>query len=309
MLRLAHFSDVHLYAPEARWTWRDWCSRRLPGWINLKLLRRGRLFRHAVDVFARLIDDIYARRPDFLIFSGDGTALGAEEEYALVAKMLLVGEPGALPGVAVPGNHDYYTRQAAASGLFEKYFAPWLEGERIDDATYPFARRVGPIWLIGLNSSTGNRWFWDATGRVGPDQLDRLRRLLALPHIAAAPRILVTHFPINLANGAPENRFHHLRDLQATLNVVVEGGICLWLHGHRHHPYYTPPSPQVPLASICVGSGTQADCWTYAEYALEGQHLSVERRCYQPATGRFETAETFALSLACENKSPRAIEL
>jgi 3',5'-cyclic AMP phosphodiesterase CpdA len=298
MIRLAHLSDIHVISPRVRWALRDWFNKRMTGWFNLRVLRRGELFRDSAEVLAALVDDVYARRPDFLVFSGDATTLGFDEEYALAASLLRVGAPDSIPALAVPGNHDYYTRLCPTSGRFERYFAPWLEGERVGDATYPFARRVGPVYLIAVNSATANRWFWDSTGNVGPAQLDRLGQLLAQPHIAACPRILVTHYPIYVRGGSPEKRFRRLHDLEATLQVARAGGVCLWLHGHRHHPYQVPRSLRVPLPSVCAGSGTMRDCWTYAEYTLDGEQLHVDRRRYQPQWKTFSTAETVALKLA-----------
>jgi 3',5'-cyclic AMP phosphodiesterase CpdA len=303
MLRLAHVSDIHLYHPQARWGLRDWFNKRLPGWLNLRLLRRGRLFRDSVAVLRALVADVYERQPDCLLFSGDATSLGFEEEFALAADLLRVGRPDGLPAFAVPGNHDYYTRRAAASGLFEKYFGPWMEGERVEDHQYPFARKVGPVTLIGVNSCTGNIWFWDSTGSISQPQLDRLRQLLARPHIAAGPRFLVTHYPIGIAGGGPEKRNRRLRDLTAALEVAAQGGVAVWLHGHRHHPYHTLPTALIPIPAVCAGSGTQHGIWTYAEYTFDGEHLRVQRRRYQPTTGRFEPAEAFDLPLAVGPRS------
>ena len=137
-----------------------------------------------------------------------------------------------LPGVAVPGNHDYCTQAAAASGAFERCFAPWQRGDRLDDNVYPFAQRVGEAWLISVNSAKANRWFWDASGRTGREQLDRLRRLLQ--QLTPGPRILVTHYPICLADGRRESVAHGLSDLKETVAVAAAGGVGLWLHGHRH---------------------------------------------------------------------------
>jgi 3',5'-cyclic AMP phosphodiesterase CpdA len=297
MLRLAHVSDVHLFCPEARWVPEDLLSRRVAGWINMTLMRRGRKFRNAAEVLKILVDDIYTRRPDCLIFSGDATSLGFEEEFALTARLLRVTAPDALPTLAVPGNHDYYTRFSAQQGLFERYFATCLEGERVEGATYPFARKVGPVYLIGVNSCTGNSWFWDATGRVGNPQLDRLRELLARPHIAACPRILVTHFPVGLASGKPEKPWHKLRDLRPVLEVAQEAGVSLWLHGHRHHAYHLPATPSAPIPSICSGSGTQRRLWTYNEYRLDGETWHVERRRFDPRGRRFVPVQRFAVEL------------
>jgi 3',5'-cyclic AMP phosphodiesterase CpdA len=241
--------------------------------------------------------DVYERRPDFLIFTGDATALGFEEEFALAAGLLRVGLPDAIPALAVPGNHDYYTRHSARLGLFEKHFEAWQEGERVGGHRYPFARRVGPLYLIAANSCTGNRWFWDAAGSVGTDQLGRLRELLQRPHIQACPRIFVTHYPICRPSGEPLGRHRHLRDLQATLQTVTAGGVSLWLHGHEHEPSYVPRSERTPIPSLGAGSGTQLHRWTYAIYTIEGNHMQVERRRYEAKAGRFEGGDRFEFSV------------
>src|SRR5262249_54374331 len=123
-VRLAHLSDVHVRVPGCmRWP-RHWFGKRLTGWVNLSLLGRGHSFRHAERVLAVLHDELRDRRFDRVVFSGDATALGFEEEVARAAALLGLGHPEPLPGLAVPGNHDYYTAHAARSGHFEQYFAP-----------------------------------------------------------------------------------------------------------------------------------------------------------------------------------------
>jgi len=287
MLRLAHVSDVHLFCPEARWRLGDWFSRRWAGWWNHRFWPRARLFEQAEEVLRALVADVHERRPDLLLFTGDATALGFAEEFAKAANLLRVGDPSAVPGLAVPGNHDYYTHRSTALGHFEKYFQPWLEGERIDGAMYPFARKIGPVYLIAVNSSKPSRWPWDATGRVGERQRDRLRQLLAQPRIAACPRFLVTHYPICLADRRPESRVHGLLDVNETVAVAQAGGVGLWLHGHRHHPYEVASSSLSAIPSICAGSGTQRDVWSYAEYAWDGERLRISRRRYGPQRRQF----------------------
>src|SRR5919204_5421868 len=135
-VRLVHFSDIHLAAPGAVWRPGDWFSKRLTGWMNLRWSGRGKRFRQAKKVLAALADDVRRQPPDSLVFAGDATALGFEEEFAEAAALLGLNEREPLPGLAVPGNHDYYTRGVAASGLFERYFAPWQTGRRIGDHRY-----------------------------------------------------------------------------------------------------------------------------------------------------------------------------
>jgi 3',5'-cyclic AMP phosphodiesterase CpdA len=230
-----------------------------------------------------------------VVFSGDATTLGFEAEFARAADLLGVTGPEALPGLAVPGNHDYYTRAAAAAGLFERYFAPWQAGERLDESLYPFAQRVGPLWLIGVNSATGNRWAWDAGGSVGPAQLLRLEALLE--RLAPGPRILVTHYPYLLPSGRVERRSHRLRDRARLIQVAERGQVCLWLHGHRHEAYHLSHPRYAPFPIICAGSATQTGRWSYGEYVIVDGKLRAVRRVFAPEGGHFRDAETFELQL------------
>lgn len=292
MIRLAHLSDVHISSPRLEWGWRDWINKRFTSWGNLRWLGRGESFARADEVLGRLIDHLPDRRVDHLIFSGDATALGFESELNRAAEILRVGH---MPGLAVPGNHDYLTRTAAESGQFEKYFAPWLQGVRVGNHPYPFAQRVGNVWLVGVNAARGNRIPWDATGRVGREQLVRLRQLLDL--LEPGPRFLVIHYPILLATGRSEERHHGLRDLKQVLAVAAAGGVCLWLHGHRHEPYFFEQAPDAPFPAICAGAATQHGIWSYNEYTIDGASFRALRRAFNPDVGRFEDAQEFELTL------------
>jgi len=292
VVRLVHLSDIHITAPTLEWGWRDWFNKRLTAWINFRWLGRRHRFRHAELVMAALAAELEERRPDHVIFSGDATALGFESELRRAADLLGVGRRA---GLAVPGNHDYCTRPAAASGLFERYFAPWQTGKRVDKAIYPFAQRVGPVWLVAVNSCTGNRWAWDAGGSVGAQQLDHLRRLLA--ELEPGPRILVTHYPVALASGKRERRTHGLRDVDDLVAVAAAGGVRLWLHGHRHGAYHHVAEAAAPFPVLCAGSTTQTGCWSYGEYMLEDGTLHVRRRVYDAQRQTFRDTEPFDLPI------------
>ena len=87
----------------------------MPGWFNLRCLGRGRRFARAEDVLVALRADLRGRGYDHLVFSGDATALGFESELAQAARILGLANPDRLPGLAVPGNHDYCTWTAEKS--------------------------------------------------------------------------------------------------------------------------------------------------------------------------------------------------
>jgi 3',5'-cyclic AMP phosphodiesterase CpdA len=295
MIRLAHLSDLHLTTSPLGWQWRDWFSKRTTGWLNLRWLGRAHRFRQADQVLAALVADLYRLHPARVIFSGDATTLGFESELVRAAQFLRLGQPDALPGLAVPGNHDYYLRSVARAGLFERYFAAWQSGERIDSSVYPFAQRVGPLWLVAVNSSTGNFWTWDASGQVDAAQLERLRRLL--DRLEGGPRILVTHYPVCLASGRRERRTHGLRNVAQVVDIAARGGIGLWLHGHRHDAYHLMEPSLAPFPIACAGSGTQCGRWSYGDYQVEDCQLRGTRRTFSEKSGRFETGEQFEVTI------------
>lgn len=294
-VRLAHFSDVHVTARRPGWTARDLLSKRVTGWLNLTVRGRGRRFADADEVVAALVAELRQVRPDRVIFSGDATAMGFDAELARAAELLGLADADPLPGLAVPGNHDYYVGRCIRAGSFERFFAPWLVGEREDGAVYPFAQRVGPAWLIGVNSCVPNRLPWDARGQTGSAQLDRLARLLR--RLDDGPRILVTHYPVCRACGNAEAPSHALRDLDDLVRVAAEGGVGLWLHGHRHDAYHHPTTPQAPFPVVCAGSATQRDLWSYKQYTLIGRRLTARRRVYDPEARAFRDAGSFELEL------------
>lgn len=294
-VRLAHFSDVHLSARPMGWKRRDLISKRVTGWFNMRVLGRAWRFRHAERVAEAMMRHLRAHRPDHLVFSGDATALAFEREFAVAAKRLGVGDPALPPALAVPGNHDAYVAWAVHAELFEKYFGSWQHGTRIDGSVYPFAQRVGPVWLVGVNSASANFWTWDASGRIGAEQRERLRRLLK--ELSPGPRILVTHYPLALANGKPEPFMHALRDGPETVKVAADGGVVLWLHGHKHGSYRLAPNDRWPFPVICAGSATQTKRWSFNEYVIAGRTLTGTRFAYHPAEDRFAAAETFEFKL------------
>jgi 3',5'-cyclic AMP phosphodiesterase CpdA len=294
-VRLAHFSDVHVTTDRLGWRLRDWMSKRVAGWINLSVLGRAKRFARANEVVAALMAELRQSPPDRVIFSGDATALGFEAECARAASLLGLAGADPLPGLAVPGNHDYYVARDVRAGHFERHFAPWLGGERVDGAAYPFAQRVGPLWLVAVNTSVPNRLPTDASGLTGAEQLARLERLL--DGLGPGPRILVTHYPVCLESGRSEKRSHGLRDLTRLVDVASRGGVGLWLHGHRHGPYHHVNPGQAPFPVICAGSATQRGYWSYRRYTIEGRRFTALRREYDPQRGAFRDAETFALEL------------
>lgn len=296
MIRLAHFSDVHLTTPQLGWRIRDLLGKRTTGWVNVKLLGRGKRFRFAGQVVDALKREFRERTFDQLVFSGDATTMAFDSEVIAAAKHLGVGDVTLPQGFAVPGNHDLYTFGSVRRRMFEIAFADWQHGERTDAMfTYPFARKVGHAWLIALNSARANLFPWDATGKVGHAQLGRLRELIA--KLDDGPRIIVSHYPILTRGRKPEPRWHRLKDWKHVRDVAAACGASLWLHGHKHAWYVLGSDPDLPFPTINVGSSTQEHLWGYHEYEIDGWRLKGLRRTYDHASDRFLDGDQFELEL------------
>jgi len=289
-VRLAHFSDIHLTAKPLGWRARDLLTKRATGWMNLKL-GRGRRFRDAGRIVAAMMRDIRERGNEHVVFTGDATTMAFESEFSAAARCLDLN----IPGLAVPGNHDYYTRSAVHAGFFERFFAPWQAGQRIGVETYPFAQKAGSCWLIGVCSARSNALLWDARGGVDEPQRQRLHQLLK--RLSPGPRVLVTHYPLYLADGEPEHRWRLLRDWRNFRALAVDNGISLWLHGHRHTGYVLPATADQPFPIICAGSATQDGRWSWNEYIIRGSRLTMNRRTWEPEEQRFFDAETRVIEL------------
>jgi len=293
---LAHFSDVHLTSDRLGWRPRDLFGKRASGWVNVAVLGRGRRFRLANAVVEAMKRDFREQRFDRLVFSGDATTMAFEREMQEAAVRLGVGDPTLPPGIAVPGNHDLYTPAAVRSRAFERAFAPWQTGQRlVPDETYPFAQKVGHVWLIALNSARANHLPWDATGQVGAAQLARFKALMAT--LDPGPRIVVSHYPLLTRSRKPESRWHGLKNWRAVRDAAAECGVNLWLHGHKHAWYYLAAGDEQPFASINVGSSAQMKLWGYHAYTIDGWNLHAVRRTYCPERDDFQDQEAFDLNL------------
>jgi hypothetical protein len=299
MLKLIHFSDIHLTTTPLGWSWSDYFTKRAMGWLNLRLLGRADHFRQADQIVRCLHKELQDRRPQAIIFSGDASHLGFPREIQYAADMLglsPVSSSGSV-GIALPGNHDYYVTTAAASGAFERCFAPWQQGLRLRAATYPFALRVGPVWLIAVPAAQPHRTFWDASGCVGPQLWQDLYELCQ--HLHSGWRIAVCHYPLLSEQCQPEPWYRCLRDRHAAYQWIRSCGIALWLHGHRHRWYWLPASAELPCPTIGAGSATQSEHAGYLEYCFHDQGIvDVYRRRYDPAANTFVDDTSFSLTLA-----------
>ncbi|RDE08728.1 metallophosphoesterase family protein [Pelagibacterium lacus] len=224
MITLAHISDIHL-SPLPRIALRDLMSKRLTGWLNWQL-KRGRGMRR--DTLSALIAHLKAEAPDMTAITGDLVNLALDDEAARAANWLAaLGSPQSV--CAIPGNHDAYVRGALDTALAA--YGDYMRGETLDKNPFPYVRRLGDIALVGVSSAIATPPFF-AAGKVGAEQLARLRKLLHLLGDANYFRVVMIHHP-PYADYASSRR-KGLWDAGAFRAVLQQVGAEMILHGHTH---------------------------------------------------------------------------
>ncbi|MEM7158930.1 MAG: metallophosphoesterase [Myxococcota bacterium] len=245
-LRFLHISDIHLLDLSGVSLSR-YLNKRFTGRVNLALRRS-----HAHD--ERLFDEVLEMIPrlgvERLVITGDLTNLSLEPEFALVQRKL---RSSPVPVTIIPGNHDTYTHGSARAQRFESFLAEFMEGEREGNELYPFVWRDQDVALIGVSTAIATPPLY-AVGRVGPEQLARLEKILETTAAEGLCRIVLIHHPV--VDGVSKPR-HDLVDRGAFAEVIARQGADLILHGHEHRRIESElPGPAGPVPVHGVSSGT-----------------------------------------------------
>jgi 3',5'-cyclic AMP phosphodiesterase CpdA len=283
--RLAHFTDLHLTEAPGKIPLRLLLTKCFFGWVNLALMGRYSRLRDSARVTAALVADLERERPDHILFTGDMTGLSLEREFQQAHGLLspLLGD-GTISGI--PGNHDLYTRTAVRRRLYEKYFGEWEASDWPDPP--PAVRLLGDhLALICLKDSRPNA-FYDSSGRVGKEQLERLSEILQDARLAGRRRIVALHYAPRRADGRPDSRYHGLRDAEMLLEVARAGRVDLLVHGHLHRRFVLPPGKGTPVAIANPGSLTySAHQRAYHIYRVSAERIELEVRRYNETSGSF----------------------
>lgn len=249
MITLAHISDIHLSPmPDVRL--RDLLGKRITGYMNWKLRRHGEL---NSETLANLVSHMQAQNADFTAVTGDLVNLALRSEVDRAGQWLKA--LGASDKVAVcPGNHDAYVPGALESA--QEVWGEYMQGETLDDETFPFVRRIGELAIISCSSAVPTRPFL-AVGRFDEKQADRLARILRVMGEAGHFRTVLIHHPPNPELQHPS---FGLKGHKLFRKVIAEHGAELILHGHTHRSsIHSIPGKdhEVPVVGVAAASAAQ----------------------------------------------------
>jgi len=243
MLRVLHFSDVHVDVAFGELPVASMFNKRLLGAANL-LLRRKHRFADARQKLEALAAFARDQHVDLVVSTGDFTALGTHPELrsALEATAGLRDQP--LGFVAVPGNHDVYMPDTIADGRFEQYFGEFArtdlpELSAAGQGAWPFVRLFGDeLAVVGINSARPNPQPWRSSGRIPDAQLTALPAILADARVQGRFVLVLTHYAPRRADGSHDDFSHGLENADELLAACRGMGHGALLHGHIHERFH-----------------------------------------------------------------------
>lgn len=294
MQLFAQISDPHLSSLEGV-HWSDLLNKRALGYLSWSRRRR---FEHRPEVLDALREDLQQFDLNQLLVTGDLTHVGLPMEFRqALAWLRALGAPEEV--LVIPGNHD-----ASVATPWEDTFALWRDYMASDELAagdnklFPSLRIRGQIAFIGLSTACPKPPFM-ATGTVSEEQLEQLPRLLDAARERGLFRVVhLHHSPLP----GREIWRKRLTNAQQVLQLIIDHGAELVLHGHGHRAHYDElassqgmvPVIAVPSASAMGlhGGNTAAyNCYQVAA-GRDGWQLQVHSRQYQPDRDTFAETQT-----------------
>ncbi|WP_375451585.1 metallophosphoesterase family protein [uncultured Devosia sp.] len=265
MITLAHISDIHL-SPLPAVAFRDLLGKRLTGYLNWKMRRHDAL---NSETLGSLVAHMQHQSPDFIAVTGDLTNLALDPEIARAGEWLkALGSSDTI--CVAPGNHDAYVQGALETA--QRLWGPYMRGEKLEGADFPFVRRLGDLAVVSCSSAVPTRPFL-AVGRFEQDQAERLARMLTALGEASMFRVVLIHHPPNAELQHPS---FGLKGHKLFRKVIAEHGAELILHGHTHRSsIHSVPglNHEVPVVGVAAASaakgGTLDDPARYNLFRIE----------------------------------------
>jgi 3',5'-cyclic AMP phosphodiesterase CpdA len=227
--KVGHVTDIHLH----NWSdlrLRDFISKRLTGFANFQLRRRGE---YREEVLAAALNQLVQEDIELLIVSGDLSNLGLRSEFQHAREFIEKRVPETIPKIVVPGNHDRYTPDTA-DGRFEEIYEGWMGEPCSEDLAWPrYYEKDGWCFLL-VDSSLPTPWF-EAWGEIGDEALTVLDDFMTENPVDARHFVIVVHHHPSIALYKRRERKRNLRDAQKLREIASKHHTELILHGHNHH--------------------------------------------------------------------------
>jgi 3',5'-cyclic AMP phosphodiesterase CpdA len=218
--------------------------------------------RHSVKVLKKILQALQEEAIDHLVVTGDVTLSGERSEFERAAE-LLAPWAEARKLTLLPGNHDVWSYEAAATWRFLRKLGADGRGMKDPVAVYPLAVQLSPeVTLVALDSARHGEDPRSTPGALGSDQLASARELVRQAERQGRAVVLALHHHLVI----PRERVHSdqylarmpLADAHEVVRLVAEMPVAAVLHGHRHTSFRLElPGAMAPTPVICAGSASR----------------------------------------------------
>ncbi len=218
--------------------------------------------RHSVQLARRILAALQEERIDHLVVTGDLTLSGEAVEFERVAELLAPwAEAGKL--TVIPGNHDVWSYEAAASWRFLRTLGPDGRGMEKPAAVFPLAVALSPdVTLVALDTARFGEDPRTTAGAVGSEQLAAARELVREAAKAGRAAVLALHhhlvIPRERVSSDARLAQMPLADAYQVVRLVAENPVAAVLHGHRHVSFRVDlPGVGGVTPVLCAGSASR----------------------------------------------------
>lgn len=216
-----------------------------------------------MKLLKKILQGLEAEPVDHLVVTGDVTLSGETSEFERAAELLAPwAEAGKL--TVLPGNHDLWSWDAAASWRFLRVLGPDGRGMKKPFAVYPLAVDLSPeVTLVALDSARHGEDPRTTPGALGTEQLAKARELVRDATKQGRAVVLALHHHLVLPpERVPSDLVLQrmpLADAYQLVRMLAELPVAAVLHGHRHtHFRVDLPGPSQPTPVLCAGSASRA---------------------------------------------------
>mgnify|MGYP001799379816 CR=1 FL=1 len=289
MTRMIHLSDLHF----SYFTWSplQFFSKRWIGNANLLLSRRTTFVPHALEDLPELFASLGVEK---VLFTGDASTTGLKKELEKAAHFFEKISQKNIQVMALPGNHDHYTKKDYKRKTFYRYF-PSKSLEENGVETLPLADGWNYVGLDAVLSTP----FYSSEGRFSEKIEQNL--LNTLDVLGPEKILLASHFPY-IPFERPLKRLQRGEKLEKI--IKKDPRIQIYAHGHTHRRCIADLRKEGPLI---LDSGPVSHIQKGSFYLYDLSKNQIEITIYAVGKSGFHPIDTVRfdwkkppLSLDCD---------
>ena len=291
-LRIAHLSDLHFCKVSKNPL--QFFSKRWLGNMNLFFCRKKRWAAQHIEALGDLLEE---KGVNLVVLTGDATSTSHSAEFRLAAAFFNQLKKRGMDVIALPGNHDHYTKKAYRERHFYNFFPARLmeEGHHLSHfclKSHAVGAKQLPDgwWLIVLDTALATPWV-SSRGLFSTEVEEHLRRLLK--QIPEGDKVIIAnHFPF-FQSDSPRKILVRGKALQGVLEEFPK--VKLYIHGHTHRRSVADLRENgLPIVIDCgstgMGSKVSWNLIDLEENSVRFQHFESEANTWKGGP-----IQTFAL--------------